>query len=459
MAEVIVNNQLLLKVLDAIKTKVSDLHYNNWFKNTSWSLENEKRVLICVDSKFVRDWISENYLDVIKFELFKISGVEHEVLFKIQPNTATTHQPKFTTGNPAPSLPVKKKEENPVLRVATGLNPRYSFDNFVVGNSNQFAHAGSLAVASNPAKNYNPFFIYGGVGLGKTHLLNAIGLEILKNKPNAKILLVTGEQFTNEVVNAIRYQKTFELRQKYRVDCDALLIDDIQFIAGKERTMEEFFHTFNALYESRKQIVLTSDLLPKDIPNLEERLRSRFSWGLLADIQIPELETRMAILEKKAEEDKIPLSKEVSHLIASNIKTNIRDLEGCLVRASALASLKNSTITTELASDVLKKVVGNFGPTLTIEAIQQMVANHFQLKISDLKSARRHKNLSHPRQIAMYLCKKHIKSSYPEIGQKFGGKDHTTVIHAFQKIEGTLSLDPSLKDNVDHLEKLIVQNI
>ncbi len=438
------------KVLDTLKTKVSEFHYNNWFKTSLWSYEGENSVKIQVPSKFVRDWISENYLEIIKFEFFKLTGREYEIIFKIAPFTI-----------PASSVVTSSPSETPTPTRASSvaqtspLNPRYTFSNFVVGSSNQFVNAACQAVAAQPARNYNPLFIYGGVGLGKTHLLHAISHEVLKKNPQGKVRFVTGEVFTNEVINSIRYQKTFELRQKYRVQCDLLLIDDVQFIAGKERTMEEFFHTFNALYEARKQIVMTSDVLPKDMPNMEERLRSRFGWGLMADIQPPELETRAAILKKMGEEEKIHLPDEVCHFIAQHVKTNVRDLEGSLIRIAAMASLSKVPITTELAREVLKKTVSHLSNSLTIETIQQMVANYFQLRVIDLKSPRRHKNLSYPRQIAMYLCKKHVKASYPEIGQKFGGKDHTTVIHAFHKIRDTADSDLALKDNLDHLEKII----
>jgi len=487
-SETDLKQELILKVLDALKTKVSEFNYNNWFKTSSLSFDGDTLggtplVKIQVPSKFVRDWIQENYLAIIKFEFFKLTGIEHEVVFKIgalpstplltAPATIVSTSQETTLTLPSPKITAVPRDTAPILPLYNGaqrgaapkipnpdanLNPRYTFDNYVVGNSNQFVHAASRAVATNPAKNYNPLFIYGGVGLGKTHLLNAICLDILRVNPYWKVRLLTGEQFTNEVINSIRYQKTFELRQKYRNNCDILLIDDIQFIAGKERTMEEFFHTFNALYECRKQIILTSDTLPKDIPNLEERLRSRFSWGLMADIQAPDLETRVAILKKKAEEDAIPISDEVAHYIAARVKANVRDLEGTLVRVSALASLSSVPISLELVAELLKKTASAFQPSLSIEQVQQMVADHFQLKIADLKSPRRHKNLAFPRQIAMYLCKKHIRASYPEIGQKFGGKDHTTVIHAFQKITDSVERDSSLKSNIEQLEKLLSFN-
>lgn len=453
------NNELICKVLDSLKTKVSSFNYHNWFQSSLWFVESANRVKIQVPNKFVRDWIIENYLEVIKFELFKLTNIEHEVIFHVE----KIEKAAVIAAEPAPTEKPRTEDYANLLRKTQapakntfGLNPRYTFENFVIGNSNQFVNAACRAVATSPAKKYNPLFIYGGVGLGKTHLLHAIGLEALEANPNQKIVFVSGEQFTNEVINSIRYDKTYDLRKKYR-ECDLLLIDDIQFIAGKERTMEEFFHTFNALYESRKQIILTSDTLPKDIPNLEERLRSRFGWGLLADIQAPDFETRCAILRKKAEAERISLNDEVCQYIATRIKTNVRDLEGSLVRVSAFASLAGVPITTTLANEVLKNILSGFTSNLTIESIQETVADYFKLRVSDLKSPRRHKNLAVPRQIAMYLCKKHVKASYPEIGQKFGGKDHTTVIHAFHKITQCVTEDSSIRDPIDQLERILAQ--
>jgi len=460
---VTVEGKLILeKVLDSLKVKVSEFNYNNWFKNSVWSFEAENRVRIQVPSKFVRDWILEHYFDVIKFELFKLTSREHEVIFKVVDDPQRTAAHSLSGARPlansvsdtsAPAPINVPKEQIPNVP----HNRRYTFSSYVVGNSNQFVHAACQAVAQNPARHYNPLFIYGGVGLGKTHLLHSINNEMLRHNPGLKTRYITGEEFTNEVINSIRYQKTFELRQKYRINCDLLLIDDIQFIAGKERTMEEFFHTFNALYESRKQIVMTSDVLPKDIPNLEERLRSRFSWGLLADIQPPELETRIAILKKKADEESLFVPDEVSHFIASHIKTNVRDLEGVLIRLAAMASLAQAPISLNLAREVIQKTSSQFASGLNIEAVQKMVADHFSLRIIDLKSPRRHKNLAVPRQIAMFLCKKHIKASFPEIGDKFGGKDHTTVMHACKRITNSMESDQFIRENLDYLEKAISQ--
>lgn len=450
------SDELLSKVLDSLKTKINDFNYNHWFKLAQWNFEADAQVRIKIPNKFVRDWILEKYIEVIKFEFFKLTGTEHKIIVQVDSNLTGQLNLPIASQTVVPlsqtaSSPRKLAAAN--RPTSSNLNPRYSFDSFIVGGSNQFVHAACRAVAGNPAMNYNPLFIYGGVGLGKTHLLNAIGMEIQKKHPDWNIVMVTGEHFTNEVINSIRFDKTSDFRQKYRTQCDVLLIDDIQFIAGKERTMEEFFHTFNALYEARKQIILTSDTLPKDIPHLEERLRSRFSWGLLADIQKPDFETRAAILKCKADAEKINLPNDVCDFLATQVKTNVRDLEGCLIRVSAFASLANVPLTVNLSKEVLKNVLTVSQPQLTIEGIQQAVAHYFHLEIADLKSHRRQKHLAVPRQIAMYLCKKHVKASYPEIGLKFGGKDHTTVLHAFQKISGSMDKETSLKNPIDFLEK------
>lgn len=473
--------EIFNKLLDSLRTKVSDFNYKNFFQNIRFEMDNDDRILVKVPTRFVRDWVRDHYRELIKFELFRHTEKEYDLVFKVdrhvskktlelfpdkrvQPtannsNVNSLQESRIQDQNHSQNRPFTQQQAKPRKSKSKagiyGFNPKYSFDNFVVGNSNQLVHAACRAVALQPAKSYNPLFIYGDVGLGKTHLINSIGIDILKQYPNWKIIYVTGEHFTNEVINAIRYDKTFELRKKYRNNCDILLIDDIQFIAGKERTMEEFFHTFNALYEARKQIILTSDKLPKDIPNLEERLRSRFSWGLLADIQAPDYETRIAILQHKAEKEGIELSSDVCEFIAENVTSNVRDLEGSLIRVFAFASLSKVPVTLELTREVLHNILVNSKPKLSIERIQTTVSEFYNLKISDLKSKRRHKNLAVPRQIAMYLCKKHLGSSFPEIGNKFGGKDHTTVIHAFQKITKNLDQNPTITSEVYELEKIL----
>jgi len=442
-------NNTIQKVIASLQTKISGLNFNNWIKPATFRLGEDQKLHIEVPNKFIRDWISENYLDLIKYELFKISGLEHEVSFRIVEEASVEELPTPRTVEEPPPSPANLKKS------LEGLNPKYAFDTFVVGSSNQFAHAASRAVANLPALAYNPLFIYGGVGLGKTHLLNSVGMEIIRTQRQIKVLYVHAEHFTNELINSIRYEKMFEFRKKYRESCDVLLMDDIQFIAGKERTQEEFFHTFNYLYESRRQVVVTSDRFPKDIPQLEERLRSRFEWGLIADIQPPDTETRVAILKKKAEEDGIQLPDDVAMFLATHVRQNVRELEGCLIRLSAFGSLSGTPITVEMAREVLKNLIPDRNRSLTIEAIQKLVADHYNIKISDLKSPRRLRVLTVPRQIAMYLCRKHVKSSFPELGMKFGGKDHSTVVHAVQKIEKLLGVDVTLRNEISSLEKIL----
>ncbi len=445
------------KVIATLQTKISGINFNNWIKPATFSL-SQNQLTIGVPNKFIRDWITENYLHLIQYELFKITGSEHSIQFEMLPERPS--EPKAAGEAPSENSALSSPPEIKLIRkvLSESLNPKYRFDTFVVGSSNQFAHAASRAVANLPALAYNPLFIYGGVGLGKTHLINAIGLEI-EQRTDLRVLYVHAEQFTNELINSIRYEKMFEFRKKYRESCDILIIDDIQFIAGKERTQEEFFHTFNFLYESRRQVVLTSDRFPKDIPQLEERLRSRFEWGLIADIQPPDTETRVAILRKKADADKIALPNEVAMFLATQIRSNVRELEGSLIRLSAFASLSGSQITLEMTREVLKDILPNRARNMTVEAIQKLVAEHYNLKISDLKSPRRLKVITVPRQIAMFLCRKHVKSSFPELGMKFGGKDHSTVVHAVQKIEKLLQKDLSLRNEVQNLEKRLESEI
>ncbi len=440
------------QVVESLKTKISELNFNNWIRPATFTTPSLGHLKVEVPNKFIRDWISENYLDLIKYELFKVTGSEHEVVFDLIPEDSSSAE----NINIEKPLPVVSKVESETNKVSDLFSQKYTFGTFVVGTSNQFAHAAAMAVAEAPAKTYNPLFLYGGVGLGKTHLLSAIGHSVLKRNKNTRVIYISGESFTNELINSIRYEKMFEFRKKYRDSCDIFLVDDVQFIAGKERTQEEFFHTFNFLYESRKQIVLTSDRFPKDIPQLEERLRSRFEWGLIADIQAPDTETRVAILKKKADQDQILLPDDVAMFLATNIRSNVRELEGSLIRVSAFSSLVGSEITIDLAKEVLKNLIPDSNRHLTIEAIQKLVADHYNIKLTELKSSRRLKTLTGPRQIAMYLCRKHVKSSFPELGMKFGGKDHSTVVHAVQKVEKKLEDDPSFRKELDSIEKLLL---
>ncbi|RMD86183.1 MAG: chromosomal replication initiator protein DnaA [Candidatus Dadabacteria bacterium] len=339
--------------------------------------------------------------------------------------------------------------------ISTRLNTRYSFSNFVVGNSNQFCHAAARQVAEDPGKSYNPLFIYGGVGLGKTHLLHAIGNAILENDPSSRIIYMSSETFTNELISALRRGKMDEFKEALR-NISALLIDDIQFISGKERTQEEFFHTFNELYNSKRQIVVTSDTIPHEIKGLEDRLKTRFSWGLIADLQAPDFETRVAILNRKAALDSIQLPMDVAQYIAENFPSNVRELEGALTRLNAAASLQHVAITIKLAESVLRPMIRPKQVDVTVDLIKTVVARHFGLKISDLSSKKRSRSYSFPRHIAMYLCRKYTTCSYPEIGQEFGGRDHSSVIHAANVVTKKLKFDKGIQETIKQLEEVLL---
>ncbi len=440
------------KVLEIIERK-SNPQVFSWFTPLKALVESEKSLALEASSEFDRDWINNNYMGFIKEAVEELYGdaVELKIVSPLQQpqdreDQDTTLQNTFSHGKEsAPKGGHKKRDEG-----HPKLNPNYSFDRFIVGPSNQFPHAASVAVATNPGKAYNPLFIHGGVGLGKTHLLNAIGNYIKSSQPNARICCISAESFTNQMINSIKSNRMEEFRSRYRFGCDVLLIDDVQFIAGKESTQEEFFHTFNTLYESKKQIALTSDKSPKDMSYLEERLRSRFEWGLITDIQPPETETRTAIIKNKTDSERVAVSDEVALYLAKNTSSNVRELEGMLTNIIARARLLNTEISLELAKDVLKTIVKKQEKKpLTIEFIQGEVAKFYGLKISELKSERKQKNIIQPRQTAMYLARKCIGASYPEIGEKFGGKDHSTVIHAVKKIEKNLAEDHSLAKTLD----------
>ncbi|NEZ47854.1 chromosomal replication initiator protein DnaA [Clostridium niameyense] len=439
------------KTINIIKGELTEVSFNTWIKSiTPISIENNI-LKLGVPNDFTRGILDSRYKDLIVNALKLITSKKFNIDFIIISEKALDNIDTKDIHNSRKNILVNDE-------MSTMLNPKYTFDSFVIGNSNRFAHAASLAVAESPAKAYNPLFIYGGVGLGKTHLMHAIGHYILEHNPQSKVVYVSSEKFTNELINSIKDDKNVEFRNKYR-NVDILLIDDIQFIAGKERTQEEFFHTFNALYEANKQIILSSDRPPKEIPTLEDRLRSRFEWGLIADIQAPDFETRMAILKKKADVENLNIPNEVMVYIATKIKSNIRELEGALIRIVAFSSLTNKEISVELASEALKDIISNKQTKqVTIEIIQEIVANYYNLKIEELKSARRTRNIAFPRQIAMYLSRKLTDMSLPKIGEEFGGRDHTTVIHAYEKISTNLKKDESLQNAIKELKKRIEQN-
>ncbi|MBN1282796.1 MAG: chromosomal replication initiator protein DnaA [Proteobacteria bacterium] len=444
-------NNVLEQLKDRMRSKISDLNYNTWFKPILGSSLNEGSFVLKVPNKFVADWISDYYSDLIAQELFQITDKNLRVCFDVEETEGPAHlEDACAEGAP------EKEAEAPLIRSVENLNGKYSFDRFVVGSCNQFAHAACKAAADLPGGHYNPLFIFGGVGLGKTHLLHAIGLQVASSQSNLNIIYVSAEKFMNELINCLRYQRMHDFRKKYRDSCDVLLIDDIQFLGGKERTQEEFFHTFNALHEAQRQIVITGDKLPKDIQGIEERLSSRFEWGLIADIKPPDLETRIAILKKKAEISNLKCPDSVAMFLASSIKSNVRELEGSLLRINAFASLTGASMSVELAQEVMGSMLCNRERTCSIESIQKTVAGFYNLNVSDLKSPRRMRVLAFPRQIAMYLCKKHVGSSFPEIGGKFGGKDHTTVMHACRKIEKLMKTDTRIQGEIAILEKNIL---
>jgi chromosomal replication initiator protein len=407
-------------------------------------------IKISVPNSFTQDILNKRYKDLVANSIKAVCSKLYDIEFVILSETSEKENLKVKSDKPSKSIVVNDE-------MSSTLNPKYTFNSFVIGNSNRFAHAASLAVAESPAKAYNPLFIYGGVGLGKTHLMHAIGHYILDGNPNAKVVYVSSEKFT-KLINAIKDDKNEEFRSKYR-NVDVLLIDDVQFIAGKERTQEEFFHTFNALHDANKQIILSSDRPPKEIPTLEDRLRSRFEWGLIADIQVPDFETRMAILKKKADVENLNVANDVMGYIASKIKSNIRELEGALIRIIAYSSLTNREVSVDLATEALKDIISKKqGKNVTIDAIQDVVASYYNLRIEDLKSQRRTRSISYPRQIAMYLSRKLTDMSLPKIGEEFGGRDHTTVIHAYEKISENLKTDDTLQHTVANITKKLTQN-
>ena len=391
----------------------------------------DNRLEIGVPNKFVRGYLLEHYLPALRAAAAECLGPHAHVAISVDRAT------RAVVPSPTPPPP-------------TGLDSRYTFETFVVGSSNQFAQAACLAIAEQPSEAYNPLFIYGGVGLGKTHLLHAIGHEVNRAHAHLRVEYLSTEKFTNELIGAIRYDKTSDFRHRYRT-IDLLLIDDIQFISGKERTQEELFHTFNDLYESRRQIVISSDRPPKEIPDIEERLRSRFEWGLIADIQPPDFETRVAILKKKAELDRLPLPDEIAFFIANKVKSNIRELEGSLVRIRAFCNLSGRELTLDLVHEVLSSIWGNEERLITIEEIQRRVGEVFGTKPQDLRAKTRTKAVAFPRQVAMYIARQLRSDSFADIGRAFGGKDHTTVLHAVNKIEALLQDDPKFRKTLDHI--------
>jgi chromosomal replication initiator protein len=430
------------RLLAALDGKVPASALESWLRSCRLAGVDGDHLRVAAPNKYTREWLTQHHIAALETAARETLGGNPRVFVEIDRDAP-----------PAPTSP-RPPRDGAFPGPVAGLSTRYTFDSFVVGNSNQFAQAACQAVADLPSKAYNPLFIYGGVGLGKTHLLHAVGHQIARLYPSLHLLYLSTERFTNELINAIRYDKTPEFRAKYR-NIDLLLIDDIQFISGKERTQEEFFHTFNDLYETRRQIVVSSDCAPKEIPEIEERLRSRFEWGLIADIQPPDFETRVAILKKKAAVERVHLPDDVAYLIASRIKANIREIEGSLTRMIAFCSLSGREMSVDLAQDVLSELWGDEEKVITIEHIQRKVAEHFGLKLSDMRAKNRTKAVAFPRQIAMYLARQLTHSSLADVGRAFGGKDHTTVLHAAEKVHALLQEDPKFKKTLDTVTQAI----
>jgi chromosomal replication initiator protein len=462
-------------ILAVVETRLNKHIFDSWFRPIQFEgIDEENRTLTLRAGDVTKDWVSMYYTGLleqiindrglngytIEWQIDKTESVDerfnnnegvHDSVSEDAESTITStpdpqlrHAGNIITTGHSPSFVDIEPVDN-------SLNPKYTFEKFVVGSSNQFAHAASMGAAETPGKTYNPLFIYGGTGLGKTHLMHAIGHSIKQSNRHLRVSYITSEKFMNELINAIRYDKTDSFREKYR-SIDVLLMDDVQFFAGKERTQEEFFHTFNTLHNNQKQIVITSDCPPRDIPTLEERLHSRFEWGLIADIEPPDLETKVAILKRKADLDGIDLPDEIAIFIASKIKSNVRELEGSLVRLVAIASLRGVPISKMVAQDALKNIIDAERPEgLTIERIARIVASHYNLTVEEIKSKNNSRAVSTPRQVAMYLCKRLTKHSFPEIGREFGGKHHTTVMHSVDKIDSLTKSDSVFHNKVSEL--------
>ncbi|MCM3398067.1 chromosomal replication initiator protein DnaA [Oceanobacillus profundus] len=439
--------ELWVATLEKIEEKISKPSFDTWLKNTKAEAIEKNTLIISAPNEFARDWLETQYTELISDILGEVTGTKLNTKFIIPTSNMEVEDTKQVTNQKAESITNDMPKSM--------LNSKYTFDTFVIGAGNRFAHAASLAVAEAPAKAYNPLFIYGGVGLGKTHLMHAIGHYVREHNPKAKVVYLTSEKFTNEFINAIMDNKSNSFRNKYR-NIDVLLIDDIQFIAGKESTQEEFFHTFNALHEESKQIIISSDRPPKEIPTLEDRLRSRFEWGLITDITPPDLETRIAILTKKAKAEGLDIPNEVMLYIANQINTNIRELEGALIRVVAYSSLVNQDIDASLAADALKDIIPSSKPkVITIEGIQEIIAERYNIRIEDFAAKKRTKSIAFPRQIAMYLSRELTDFSLPKIGEEFGGRDHTTVIHAHEKISKLLEEDSDLNRDIEDIKETL----
>jgi chromosomal replication initiator protein len=468
------NKNVWNNILQSVEKRLNKQIFDAWFRPIQFEgCDEQEKIVRLKASQVNKDWVSSYYSEMINQTLKELNLPNYRLDWEIEEaemedeyadDDAEFFFEKQTSFSPAPpaALNIDKPKPEVLIKnsstnfvdiepIENSLNPKYTFDKFVVGACNQFAHAASLGAAESPGKTYNPLFIYGGVGLGKTHLMHAIGHSIKERNRHLRVAYITSEKFMNELINAIRYDKTQTFREKYR-SIDVLLMDDVQFMAGKERTQEEFFHTFNALHNDQKQIVISSDCPPREIPTLEERLHSRFEWGLIADIEPPDLETKVAILKRKADMDGVSLSDDIAFFIASKVRSNIRELEGSLVRLVAISSLRGMPISKMLAQDAMRNVVDNDQPEgITMERIARTVAAHYKLSIEELKSKNNSRQIAVPRQVAMYLCKRLTKHSFPEIGREYGGKHHTTVMHSVEKIDAIIKDDRNFHRVVSEL--------
>lgn len=464
------------KAITSIQERMKSQNFDIWLRPIECTSIENGLVSLRVPNRFFQDYIEANYLDLIRDQLKELAGENYQVNFEVSEEgevpskkVTSTPPPSYASGPvvqggaafpqggatfPQGGTAFPQGGAAPPQGSLTGhLNPRYRFDTFIVGPSNQLAHAGSMAVATIVGRKYNPLFIYGGVGLGKTHLVHAIGHKIRADNPEKNIVYISSEQFMNDFISCVRHQKQHEFQQRYRHNCDVLLMDDIQFIAGKDRTQDEFFHTFNSLYDQHKQIVLTCDKYPQEIDNLEERLRSRFQWGLIADIQAPEFETRVAIVKKKAEAESFNLPDDVAFYLAENIRSNVRELEGSLIRLAAQASIERRSIDIDFARHVLRSVFNISAPRTTMEDIQRAVCGYYNIRVGELKGKSRQHSVTLPRMVAMYLCRTGLGASFPEIGERFGGRDHTTVMSACRKIERVVETELAVRSAVDTLRR------
>jgi chromosomal replication initiator protein len=444
---------LWTSALSSLESRISPHNFEMWCRPIDCTEEGEDRLVLRAPNRFIKDWFEDHYLPVLLDELRAQTQRNFQIVVTVEDATPA---PRPASADPTGSVGEPVSGGTPVTAAHPGtpnLSPRHTFDSFVVGPSNQLAHAAARAVAEVPGGKYNPLFLYGGVGLGKTHLINAIGNAILARDPSVRITYIPMERFVNEFVRDIRTYRMDDFRDRYRNQSDVLLVDDVQFIANKEASQEEFFHTFNSLYESHRQIVVSSDRFPHEMGGLEERLKTRFQWGLIADIQPPEVETRIAIVRQLADREAIKLPEPVVSFLAQTVRSNIRELEGSLIRLAAYASLQGRDITLDFARETLKNILAQQQATLSIDAVQKAVCAYYSVKLPDLKGPKRHRQIALPRQVAMFLARKLVHSSYPEIGHAFGGKDHTTVLSACRKIERLVGEDLAVRSAIEAIER------